>query len=310
MFWKDKKILVSGGNGFIGKFIIKNLCEKRGIYKKNIFIPDIPEYDLRDFNTCLKVTEGIDIVIHLAAVVGGIEYNRLHSGSIFFDNFAMNTNMLEASRKNGVKRFLNVSSACAYPKLAPIPLKEDSLFAGPPEETNGTYGYAKRMMIVHSIAYRQQYGFDSINVIPFNAYGPGDKFDPKTSHVIPALIVKCFRDKELVVWGDGSPTRSFLYVDDFAEGVLLGAEKLKDSEPVNIGTDEETSIKQIVELIVKHTGFKGKVKWDTSKPNGQPRRCADITRAQELLGYKAKVSIDEGIRKTVEWYKMNVLSKT
>ena len=299
-FWKNKKVVVTGGAGFLGQHLVKKLKEK-GV---ETFIPLIEEYDLRKIEDCKKIVEGQDIVIHLAAVVGGIEFNRSNPGSIYFDNISMNTNILEASRQANIKKFVGISSACAYPKAAEVPLKEDDLFDGPPEETNGPYGYTKRMLVVQSQAYNQQYGMNAINLLLFNIYGPGDNFNLKNSHVIPALITKCLDVKdEITVWGDGTPTRSFLYVEDAAEGIINATEKYNSPEPINIGNSIEISIKELLEKIKEYTNFQGKIVWDTTKPNGQPRRCTDVTKSKELFSFEAKTSLDEGLKKTIEWYK-------
>lgn len=302
-FWKNKQIAITGGKGFIGSHLIQNLLEKRGVDPEQIFSPSRKDLDLLDMNNCLKVAKGADILIHLAAVVGGIEYNRTHSAQIYFENTAMNNQIMEAARRNAVEKTLLVSSACAYPLHAPVPLVEESLFDGEPEPTNGTYGFAKRMMSIQARSYREQYGMNVVVVIPFNAFGPGDDFDPRTSHVIPALIHKCFTEKELLVWGDGTPTRNFLYVEDFVEGALLALEKHNSPDPINIGTDEEISIAQAVETIAKHTSFKGPIHYDTTKPNGQPKRGASIEKARSLLGYTPQFTFEEGIVKTIDWYR-------
>lgn len=298
-FWKNRKVCVTGGAGFLGQHLVRKL-KKRGA---KIFVPLIENYDLRKMEDCKKVVKGQEIIIHLAAIVGGIEFNRLNPGSMFFDNILINTNMLEVARQEGIEKFIGISSACAYPKNVQVPLKEEHLFDGPPEETNSSYGHAKRMLVVQGKAYNQQYGLNVITLLLFNIYGEGDNFDSENSHVIPALITKCFRDDKLVVWGDGTPTRSFLYVKDAVEGILLAAEKYNSPEPINIGTSEEITIKELVGKIKKYTNFKGEIIWDTTKPNGQLRRCADITKAKKLLGFEAKTNLDEGLKKTIEWYK-------
>ncbi len=300
-FWKNKKVCVTGGDGFLGKHLVNKLKEKGA----KVFIPSIKDnYDLRGLEDCKKAVNGQEIIIHLAAVVGGIEFNRLNPGSIYFDNISINTNMLEAARQANVKKFIGISSACAYPKNAPVPIKEEYLFDGSPEETNGPYGYTKRMLAIQAKAYNEQYGLNAITLVLFNLYGPGDHFDSKNSHVIPALITKCFgNNKEILVFGDGTPTRSFLYVKDAAEGIILAAEKYDNPEPINIGTHEEITIKDLVEKIKKYADFKGKIVWDKTKPNGQPRRCACVTKAKKLFGFEAKTTFDEGLKETIEWYK-------
>ncbi len=298
----DKQICITGGAGFIGRHLQNGLAS-RGVPPSNLHIPLVEECDLTLLDNARRAVHGCDLVIHAAAVVGGIHYNQNFPGEVYYQNTLLNTQVLEACRLEGVEKVVCVSSACAYPLKAPVPIREEDLFEGEPEPTNAPYGYAKRMLVVQAQAYRRQYGMNIVSVVPFNAFGPGDNFDPKSSHVIPALIRKCFEQKELVVWGDGTPTRNFLYVEDFAEGILLAAEKLERIEPVNIGTDEEVSIRELVEHIVRETGFTGPVSFDTSKPNGQPRRGADITRAREWLGYSPRYTFAEGLRKTVEWYR-------
>lgn len=306
-FWKNKKVCATGGAGFLGQHLVKKLKEKGA----DVFIPLIKDYDLRNLEDCKKAVKGQEIVIHLAAVVGGIEFNRLNPGSIYFDNMLINTNMLEAARQANIRQFVGISSACAYPKNAEIPFKEEYLFDGPPEETNSSYGYTKRMLVVQGKAYKQQYGLNVITLLLFNIYGPGDNFGSENSHVIPALIKKCLCNNErVVVWGDGTPTRSFLYVEDAAEGIILATEKYNSPEPVNIGTSEEVMIKELVGKLEKYTNFKGKIIWDKTKPNGQPRRCADITKAKRLFGFEAKTTLDEGLKKTIEWYKNEKKSNT
>lgn len=305
-FWKNKKVVVTGGAGFLGQHLVKKLKERDA----EVFVPLIKDYDLRNLEDCKKTVKGQEIVIHLAAVVGGIEFNRLNPGSIYFDNMSINTNMMEAARQEGIGKFVGVSSACAYPKSAQIPFKEECLFDGPPEETNSSYGYTKRMLVVQGKAYKHQYGLNVVTLLLFNIYGPGDNFGSENSHVIPALITKCFKDNKVVVWGDGTPTRSFLYVEDAAEGIILAAEKYNSPEPVNIGTSEEVLIKELVEKIRTYTDFKGEIIWDKTKPNGQPRRCADTAKAKKLFGFEAKTSLDEGLKKTIEGYKNEKKSNT
>ena len=305
--WESHSIVVTGGNGFLGRVVVEKL-KSRGY--SNIVVPRSREYDLRkevDIRRLFEMAKPT-MVIHLAAVVGGIGANRDNPGKFFYDNAIMGIQLMELSRQFGVSKFVGVGTICAYPKFTPVPFKEDDLWNGYPEETNAPYGLAKKMMLVQSQAYRQQYGFDSIYLLPVNLYGPGDNFDPSSSHVIPALIKKCLdarRDgeKEIVVWGDGTATREFLYVDDAAEGIVLAAEKYNESSPVNVGAGFEISIKDLIELIVKLTNFQGKIRWDSSKPNGQPRRMLDTSRARERFGFAAKTGFEEGLRKTVEFYR-------
>lgn len=303
---KNTKILLTGGAGFVGKHVYKELLLK-GVNKKNIIVPRSSKYDLRDLKTCLKLTKNIDVVIHLAGNVGGIGYNRDFPGTLFYDNAVMGVNLIEASRLNKVKKFVCIGTICAYPKFTPTPFKEKNLWEGYPEETNAPYGIAKKALLVMLQAYRQQFNFNGIYLLPVNMYGPGDNFDPKSSHVIAALIKKIDDakrkgDKEIVVWGDGSPTREFFYVEDAAKAIVMATEKYEKSEPVNIGAGFEISIKELANLLVKLMGYKGKIVWDKSKPNGQPRRMLDVTKAKKEFGFKAKTGFEEGLRNTIKWY--------
>ena len=312
VFWNDKKVLVTGGAGFLGSFIIEKLKEK-GVNRENIKIPRSKDVDLRHWKNCVEVVKDIDIVIHLAAKVGGIGYNQKYPATLFYDNAIMGIQMMEAARQEGVEKFMAIGTICAYPKFTPVPFKEDDLWNGYPEETNAPYGLAKKMMLVQSQAYRQQYGFNSIYLLPVNLYGPGDNFNPESSHVIPALIKKIFDAKEsgedhITVWGTGKATREFLYVEDAAEGIILATERYDKSEPVNLGSGFEISIKELVELIAELAEFDGEIRWDTSKPDGQPRRCLDVNRAKEEFGFDAKVDFREGLEKTIGWYRNVLLS--
>ncbi len=303
-FWSGKKVVVTGGAGFLGSHIVKKLKE---LGATDVLVPRSVEFDLRTEEACAKVVVGADVVIHLAAVVGGIGYNREIPGTMFYDNILMGTHMMEESRKASVKKFVAIGTICAYPKFAPIPFKEDDLWNGYPEETNAPYGLAKKMMLVQSIAYRQQYGFNSIFLLPVNLYGPGDNFTEKSSHVIPALIKKFVDaqskgEKEVVVWGTGKATREFCYVDDAADGIILAAEKYNESEPVNIGAGFEISIKDLAEKIEKIVGYTGTIIWDDSRPDGQPRRMLDTSRALAKFGYSAKTNFDQGLAETIAWY--------
>ena len=311
-FFYDKKILLTGGAGFLGKHVYKKLLEK-GAKKENIFIPRSKEYDLRDKEVCNKLTKNVDIVIHLAGNVGGIGYNREYPGTLFYDNIMMGVNLIEEARKNKVKKFVQVGTICAYPKFTPVPFREEDLWNGYPEETNAPYGIAKKSLLVMLQAYRQQYDFNGIYLLPVNMYGPGDNFDPKKSHVIAALIKKIYDAKkegknEIVVWGDGSASREFLYVEDGAEAVVLATEKYNKSEPVNIGAGFEITIKDLVNKLVKLMDFKGKIVWDKSKPNGQPRRMVDTSKAKKEFGFVAKTGFEEGLGKTIEWYYKNPIN--
>jgi len=303
----SKRVTVTGGAGFVGSFVVEKLKE-RGC--THIFVPRSKDYDLVDNEAVKRLYQDSkpDIVIHLAAVVGGIGANRENPGKFFYDNLMMGVQMMEQGRLFGLEKFVAIGTVCAYPKFTPVPFKEEDLWNGYPEETNAPYGLAKKTSLVQSQAYRQQYGFNSIYLIPVNLYGPRDNFDLKTSHVIPALIRKCVdavenKDDEIVVWGTGKPTREFLYVEDAAEGILIATEKYNKSDPVNLGSGFEIPIKNLVNLIVRLTGFKGKIIWGTSKPDGQPRRCLDTSKAEKEFGFKAKTNFEEGLKKTIEWYK-------
>ncbi len=308
-FFKDKKIVVTGGAGFLGSYICRKLTE-RGC--KNILVPKIEDYDLVKLPDIKKMYDDMkpDIVIHLAAVVGGIGANREHPGKFFYENLMMGVQLIEEGRLRNLEKFIAIGTICAYPKFTPVPFKEDDLWNGYPEETNAPYGLAKKMMLVQSQGYRQEYGFNSIFLLPVNLYGPGDNFNPNSSHVIPALIKKCVDainngDNYIECWGTGSASREFIYADDAAEGILLATEKYNGAEPVNIGAGFEITIKDLVEKIAKLTGFRGEIRWDATKPDGQPRRCLDTSKAKTLFGFEAKTSFDEGLKATIEWYKKN-----
>jgi len=307
-FWDNKRVTVTGGAGFLGKQLVSQL-EKCGC--RNIFVPRIEDYDLVKMDAVKRLYSDAkpDIVIHLAAKVGGIGANRENPGKFFYDNLMMGVQMMEIGRQVGIEKFVAIGTICSYPKFTPVPFKEENLWNGYPEETNAPYGLAKKMLLVQSQAYRQQYGFNSIFLLPVNLFGPGDNFNPETSHVIPALIRKCIDAKSqeptITVWGTGKPTREFLYVEDAAEGIILATEKYNKSEPVNLGAGFEISIKDLVKLIVKLTGFKGKIIWDRTKPDGQPRRRLDTQRAYQEFGFKAKTNFEEGLKKTIDWYKEN-----
>jgi GDP-L-fucose synthase len=307
-FWREKSVIVTGGAGFLGKSVV-HLLQKAGCRK--IFVPRSEKYDLRKTSTIERMLKTVkpDMIIHLAAVVGGIGANKENPGKFFYDNLIMGTELMEQSRCFSVKKFVAIGTICAYPKFTKVPFKEEDLWTGYPEETNAPYGLAKKMLLVQSQAYRQQYGFNSIYLLPVNLYGPHDNFFPQySSHVIPAVIKKCFDakrsgKKSITVWGTGTPTREFLYVDDAACGIVLAAQKYNKPEPVNIGSGHEISIKDLVDMIVRMTDFNGKVKWDVSQPDGQPRRLLDISRAKKEFGFKAKVDLEEGLRRTINWYK-------
>lgn len=301
-----KRIIVTGGAGFLGKYVVEKL-EEKGC--QDIFVPKIEEYDLRDAGEILRMYKDAqaDVVIHLAAVVGGIGANRENPGSYFYDNLIMGTQLMEHARLKGIEKFVAIGTICAYPKYTPVPFREENLWDGYPEETNAPYGLAKKMLLVQSQAYRAQYGFNSIFLLPVNLYGPGDNFDPKSSHVIPALIKKFYEAKvnnepEVVVWGTGKATREFFYAEDCAEAIVLATERYDKPQPVNIGAGFEISIKDLAELIKELVGFKGIIVWDKSKPDGQPRRCLDVSRAQREFGFKAQTGFKEGLERTIDWY--------
>jgi GDP-L-fucose synthase len=312
-FWDDKKCLVTGGAGFLGSYIIKKLREQGC---KDIFVPTIEEYDLRGLDDIKKLYRQSrpDVVIHLAAKVGGIGLNREKPAELFYDNLIMGVQLMEEARKANVKKFVALGTICCYPKFTPVPFKEEDLWDGYPEETNAPYGLAKKMLLVQAQAYRRQYGFNATFLMPVNLYGPGDNFNPDSSHVIPSLIKKCsdaIRDgrNEITVWGTGKATREFLYVEDAAEAVLLAAERYDKPEPVNIGAGFEISIKDLVSLITEISGFKGKIFWDITKPDGQPRRMLDVSRAKKEFGFTAKTDFRKGLTQTISWYKNEYLRK-
>ena len=303
----DRRITITGGKGFLGGHLIRKLNEK-GYW--NLSIADLPDYNLVRIEDVIRMYEDTqpDIVIHLAAKVGGIGFNQENPGSLFYDNIMMGVQLLHEGYLRKIAKFLALGTICAYPKFTPVPFKEDDLWNGYPEETNAPYGLAKKMMLVQSQSYRRQYGFNAIFLLPVNLYGPGDNFDPRSSHVIPALIKKCVdailnREDEIVVWGTGKVTREFIYVEDAAEGIILAAEGYNRSDPVNIGAGFEISIEDLVHLIVELTGFKGRIVWDKTKPDGQPRRMLDTTRAFKEFGFRAKTTFGEGLKKTIGWYR-------
>jgi GDP-L-fucose synthase len=303
---RNKQILVTGGAGFLGSSLVQKL-RARGVGEENMRISRSKDVDLRHWENCLKVVKDMDVVIHLAAKVGGIGYNQTYPASLFYDNAIMGIQMMEAARQEGIEKFVALGTVCAYPKFTEVPFKEQDLWNGYPEETNAPYGLAKKMLLVQSQAYRRQYGFNAIFLLPVNLYGPGDNFDLESSHVIPALIrrfTEAVRDNrgEVEVWGTGEVSREFLYVEDAAEAVVLATERYNKPEPVNIGAGFEIKIKELVTLIAELTGFSGEVRWDTTKPDGQPRRRLDVSKARKEFGFEAKVDFREGLKRTIEWY--------
>lgn len=334
-FWKDKRVIVTGGAGFLGSFLIEKLIQRGAA---DILIPHIENYDITDRDSIKRlldeamlspehrpghlIPDGFTpvalpafkpadlVILHLAAHVGGIGANSEHPAEFFYDNLMMGVQLMHQAWQRGVGKFVAIGTVCAYPKFTPVPFKEDDIWNGYPEETNAPYGLAKKMLLVQAQAYRQQYGFNAIFLLPVNLYGPRDNFNLTSSHVIPALIRKCLEAqergaKEIVVWGDGSPTREFIYVEDAAEGILLASERYNGSNPVNLGSGYEISIKNLAEMVANLSGFEGKLIWDTSKPNGQPRRGLDVTRAEKLFGFRARMNFEEGLRRTIDWYRQN-----
>ena len=308
-FWDNKEILLTGGAGFLGSSIVKQLL-KKGVSREQISIPRSHETDLRIWENCVDVVKGKDVVVHLAARVGGIGFNQKYPALLFYDNAIMGIQLIEAARREGVEKCVILGTVCAYPKFTPVPFQEKDLWFGYPEETNAPYGLAKKMLLVQSLAYRQQYGFNSIYLLPVNLYGPRDNFNPESSHVIPALIKKFVEAVEdnhrtVEIWGTGAASREFLYIDDCARAIILAAEHYNKPDPVNIGAGREISIKELVTLIGKLTGFKGEIYWDSSKPDGQPRRCLDVSRAKQEFGFGARTTFEEGLKATIDWYMNN-----
>jgi len=305
-YWADKSVVVTGGAGFLGSYVVERL---RAEGCAAISVPRSRDYDLRDPQAAARLLRDTTphTVIHLAAVVGGIGANRERPGEFFYDNLMMGVGLMEQARLAGVAKFVAIGTVCAYPKIVPVPFREDDLWSGYPEETNAPYGLAKKMLLVQAQAYRAQYGFDAIYLLPTNLYGPRDNFDPASSHVIPALIKKCLDaidrgDHQIVCWGDGSASREFLYAADAAEGILLASQRYDGAEPVNIGAHAEITIRELVQIVAAATGYTGRIVWDISKPNGQPRRCLDTSRARDLFGFTSHTDFATGLRQTVEWY--------
>jgi GDP-L-fucose synthase len=301
-----RRVMVTGGAGFLGQRVVARL---RHSGCQDIFVPRQSDYDLVQHADVQRVIRDArpDVIVHLAAAVGGIGANRANPGKFFYDNLIMGVQLIEEARRVGTEKFVAIGTICAYPKITPIPFREENLWDGYPEETNAPYGLAKKMLLVQAQAYREQYGMNAIYLLPVNLYGPGDNFDPDTSHVIPALIRKCIEAREadapaITVWGDGTPSREFLYVDDAADGIVLATERYDGAEPVNLGAGREITVRDLVELIARLTGFRGRVEFDASMPNGQPRRCLDTSRADEYFGFRARTDFETGLRQTIAWY--------
>jgi GDP-L-fucose synthase len=306
---QDKNILVTGGNGFLGKQVVHQLCQA-GASKDRISIPRSRELDLCKWENCQQAVQQQDVVVHLAAQVGGIGLNREKPAELFYDNLMMGTQLIHAAYQEGVEKFVCVGTICAYPKFTPVPFKEDDLWNGYPEETNAPYGIAKKALLVQLEAYRQQYDFNGIYLLPVNLYGPEDNFDPRSSHVIPALIRKVYEaqqrgDEQLPAWGDGSPTREFLYSTDAARGIVMATQNYDEAEPVNLGTNHEVKIKELVETICELMGYGGEIVWQTDQPNGQPRRCLDTQRAKDKFGFVAETEFRQGLKNTIAWYRQH-----
>lgn len=303
----EGKILITGGAGFLGSHIVKNLIQKKNVKIDQISIPRSKNIDLRLMENCKKVVKDIDLVIHLAARVGGIGFNQKNPGPLFYDNIIMGAQLIEAARLEGIKKFIQIGTVCSYPKFTPVPFREENFWAGYPEETNAPYGIAKKSLSVMAEAYRQQYGMNIIYLIPVNLYGPKDNFNLESSHVIPALIRQFTKavlkkEKTVMIWGTGKASREFLFVEDAAEGIILATEKYNKSDPINLGTGKEIKVLKLVELIAKFTNFKGQIMWDKTKPDGQPKRCLDVSKAKKLFGFEAKTELNIGLKKTIDWY--------
>lgn len=308
--WKNKKVLVTGGKGFLGSFVVNLLQQKN---TRSIIAPTSKECDLRKVSNCKSIVQNVDIIFHLAAMVGGIGLNRQRPAELFYDNLMMGTQLMNEAKKANVEKFVALGTICSYPKFTPLPFSEEHIWDGYPEETNAPYGLAKKMLLVQSQAYRQQYNFKSIVVFPTNLYGPGDNFNPDSSHVIPAIILKTYeakksKSKRLPVWGDGSPTRDFLYVEDAARGIILAAEKYDSVLPINLGSGQEVAIKDLIKIIARLMNYDGTIVWDRTKPNGQPRRCVSNKRAEEKLGFKPRVNLEEGLKRTIKAFNSSLMA--
>ncbi len=306
-FWEDKRLLVTGGAGFLGSFLVEKLAKEKGVASENVHVPRSNDCDLRLMSNCKNAVKNVDIIIHLAARVGGIGFNRKYPATLFYDNALMGIQLLEAARQEGVQKFVALGTVCAYPKYTPVPFREENLWNGYPEETNAPYGIAKKILLVQAQAYRQQYDLNAIYLLPVNLYGPRDNFDPESSHVIPALVKKMVDAKrngenEVTVWGSGKASREFLYVEDAAEGILLATEKYDKPNPVNLGSGQEIRIAELVSLISELTGYQGRIVWDSSKPDGQPRRSLDTSKAEKEFGFTANTDFKEGLTRTIDWY--------
>jgi len=308
-FWADKQILVTGGGGFLGSFVVDKLRIEKQVNPRNIHVPRSEDFDLRKWDNCVKAVNDKDIVIHLAGNGGGIGYNRTYPGSIFYDNSIMGLQLMEAARREGVKKYVTIGTVCSYPKFASVPFREEDLWLGYPEETNAAYGLSKKILLVQGDAYRQQYDFNSIHLLLVNLYGPQDNFDQKRSHVIAAMIEKFYDavegKKDVTLWGTGNVSREFLYVEDAAEGIIQAAERYDKSEPVNLGSGAEVTIKELAEIISNLISFKGRIIWDISKPDGQPRRRLDISKAKKEFGWSPVTDLSTGLKKTITWYRQN-----
>ncbi len=311
---RTKRILVTGGAGFLGSFVVEKLLQ-RGVKREILRIPRSRDCDLRVWENCVRAVDGIDVVIHLAARVGGIGFNMRYPAELFYDNAIMGIQLMEAARQSRVEKFVVVGTVCAYPKFTPVPFREEEFWNGYPEETNAPYGLAKKMILVQAESYRKQYGFNAIYLIPVNLYGPRDHFDPEDAHVIPALIVKFFDakikgEKRVTAWGTGKASREFLYVEDAAEGIVLATERYEKKDPINIGSEKEISIRDLVYLVKEAVNYRGEVVWDTSRPDGQPRRMLDTSKAKLEFGFEAKTPFEVGLRRTIDWYRENILNST